>query len=143
MSDFGSPLRPKKVKEVKEEKIVPEKKVLSAATCKALLDYKGDIGDGIIRWTERWLVQLVRERSYPPQIAGSDALGALTQYLTPSDALNVLETIRRDFRREHQALCPKEDFSDLVKALTTEGIPLSSPIRYSLLDERCRHILGL
>ena len=128
---------------MKETKTLPEKKVLSAAMCKALLDYKKDVGDGVIRWTERWLVQLVRERSYPPQIAGSDALGALRQFLNPSDVLNVLETIRRDFHREHQALGQTEDFGYLVKAFEAEGIPLSSPIHYSLLDERCRRIVGL
>ena len=129
MSDYGNPLKNRQrteVKKVKEEVIKPEKKVFSASVVKSLLDYDGVVGDGIIRWTERWIVQLVRERSLPPQIAGSDVMGALTQFLTPSDALDVLARVRADFRREHPALYPKEDFAFLLKAFADEGIHLSS-----------------
>ena len=130
MSDYGNPLKGRQRSEVKKEKeevIKPDKKVFSASVVKSLLDWKGDVGDGIIRWTERWVVQLVRERSLPPQIAGSDVMGALTQFLTPEDALDVLTKVRADFRREHPALYPKEDFAFLLKAFEAEGIRLSSP----------------
>ena len=132
--NYGDPLKGRqRTKEVKEEVIKPPKKVLSGAVVKALLDYDGVVGDGIIRWAERWLVQLVRERSLPPQIAGSDVMGALSQFLPPSDALDVLKRVREDFRREHPAMFPKEDFSFLVKAFEAERIPLSSPIHSHLL----------
>jgi hypothetical protein len=144
MSSYGDPLKGRqRTKEVKEEVIKPEKRVLTPPVCRELLDYKGAVGDVIIRWTERWLVQLVRERSYPPQIAGCEALASLASYLTPSDALSVLESIRRDFRHQHPILFPKEDFAFLLKAFADEGIPLSSLDHSHPLDERLRHILGL
>ena len=123
MSEFGSPLKKKKVVEVKEEKWKVEKRVLSAATTKKLLDWDGDCGDGVIRWTEQWLVQLVRERSLPPQIAGSDVMGSLTHFLSPNDALEVLAKIRREFRDTHPIYFQKEDWSFLEEALRREGIP--------------------
>jgi len=118
---MSDPLKRKVVE--KEEVIKPVKKVLSASVVKALLEYDGVVGDGIIRWTERWLVQLVREKSLPPQLAGSDVMGALSQFLTPSDALAVLKSVRSDFRREHPVLYPTEDFSFLLKAFQSEGMP--------------------
>ena len=130
MSDYGNPLKGRQRTEVKketEERFKPEKRIFSASVVKALLDYKGVVGDALIRWTERWVVQLVRERSLPPQIAGSDVMGALSVYLTPSDALDVLTKARADFRREHPALNPTEDFAFLLKAFADEGIHLSSP----------------
>lgn len=129
MSDYGNPLKGRQRSEVKtktEERFKPETKVFSASVVKALLDYNGVVGDAIIRWTERWVVQLVRERSLPPQIAGSDVMGALSAYLTPSDALDVLTKVRADFRREHPANFPTDDFSFLLKAFADEGIHLSS-----------------
>lgn len=130
MVDYGNPLKKRQRSEAKKEKeevIRPERRVLNASVCRDVLDYKGVVGDGIIRWVERWLVQLVRERSLPPQIAGCDVMAALNQYLLPSDGLEVLETIRRDFQREHPALFPKEDFSFLLKAFELEGIVLAPP----------------
>ena len=121
MSDHGNPL--KKKKEVKEEVIKPEKKVLPGSVVKALLGWKGVAGDSLRLWVERWLVQLVRERSLPPQIAGSDVMAALDQFLTPSDALDVLAKIRLDFQREHPALHQTDDFAFLLKAFADEGMP--------------------
>jgi hypothetical protein len=127
MSGFGSPLKQKKVKVEKEEVWKKEKKVLSASVVKKLLEWDGDCGEGVIRWTEQWLVQLVRERSLPPQIAGSDVMGALVHYLTPTDAVEVLAKIRKEFRDTHPIYFPKEDWSFLEKAFEVEGIQLSSP----------------
>jgi hypothetical protein len=126
MSQFGSPLKPKKVKVEKEEVWKKEKKVLSASVVKKLLDWDEEVGDGVIRWTEQWLVQLVRERSLPPQIAGSDVMGALVHYLTPCDAVEVLAKIRKEFRDTHPIYFPKEDWTFLEAAFEKEGIQLSS-----------------
>lgn len=134
---------PLKKKVAPKEVVVKPKKILNTSVVKSLLDYDGVVGEGIIRWCERWLVQLVRERSYPPQIVGLDALGTLTQFLTPSDAMEVLTKIRMEFRKEHSILFQKEDFGFLLKAFADEGIPQSSLVRLPPLDVKLRHILGL
>ena len=123
MNDYGNPLKGRqRSKKATEEVWSKEKPVLRAGVVRDLLAYRGDVGEGIIRWTERWLVQMVRERSYPPQIAGCDALAALSQFLLPSDALAVLHSLRHDFRASHQVLFPKEDWAFLLKALAEEGM---------------------
>lgn len=129
MGDYGNPLKGKQrteIKPIKEEVIKKQKPKLKSSCVKSLLDYKEDVGESILLWTERWLEHLIRQHSYPPQILSSDVLSALNLYLTPKDSLSVLEEIRKDFRNEHLMLFPKEDFSFLLKAFEDEKISLSS-----------------
>jgi hypothetical protein len=48
-------------------------------------------------WIERWIEQLVRENSYPPQLKSNDFVSALSKFLTAKDAIAILERIRRDY----------------------------------------------
>lgn len=85
--------------------LIPKKKlILTEAKAKAIVSYKGALGRSAIEWVERWLDQFVRERSLPPQLAGKDFLGLLGDFLTPSDAIAVLERIRADFRAHYPHL---------------------------------------
>jgi len=95
--NFGSPLRQKKVKEEKEEKWAKVIVSLPAAEAKKVLAFKGPLAKSQIQWTERWLQQLVRERSLPPQLAHSDAFGQLKIFLDGADLDAVLARVRADF----------------------------------------------
>ncbi len=108
MSEWGNPLRKKqpkaeKVEKIKKEKEIPlfkkEKLTLPKTEAKKILGASGNLSYSQIAWTQRWLDQRVRERSLPPQLAGSDAMGSLTTFLSPSDALSLLDDIRRDYQK--------------------------------------------
>lgn len=94
-----------KIDEVVLEKFKTEKPVVSKSSVRLLLGKKGEIDEECRWWVQRWMTQLVRERSLPPQLSGKDAFVALSRFLTPSDALDVLERIRREYAESH----PLED----------------------------------
>lgn len=109
---WGSPLKPKKEKKVlpteprptktteKElEKFKPVKLTMTKSEAKKILDYKKDLAYQQIEWVQRWLETVIRERSYPPQLAGADAYGQMMLFLNPADALALLEQIRLDFQK--------------------------------------------
>jgi hypothetical protein len=108
MSDWGNPLRKKQPKAEKPKAEKPEKEIqkfkkekltLPKTEAKKILAVSGNLSYSQIAWAQRWLDQRVRERSLPPQLAGSDAMGYLTSFLCPSDALALLDDIRRDYQK--------------------------------------------
>lgn len=95
------------------EKFKPLKPKLSKGAAKALVEVSCSASE--LLWIERWLTNLVQERSLPPQICGADAFDALTTYLAPTDALAILDAIRADFLAAHpQRDKPKDDFDFLL-----------------------------
>jgi hypothetical protein len=108
---WGSPLKPKKEKKVlssepttkvieKElEKFKPVKLTMTKSEAKKILDYKKDLAYQQIEWVQKWLETVIREHSYPPQLAGADAYGQMMLFLNPADALALLERIRSDFQK--------------------------------------------
>jgi hypothetical protein len=112
--NYGSPLTKdqKKQKTVIEEekpleKFKPEKPFINKSNARQLSGVACDTTQML--WLQRWLEQLVRERSYPPQIAGKEPFFALTQFLTNEDCIRVLETLRLDFQRQFPSLSVKEE----------------------------------
>jgi hypothetical protein len=101
---FTSKERPK-VKAGPDPFKKPKAKFSKGAT-KGLLGFKGVLPQYAAAWLERWMAQLVQERSLPPQIAGADALGALQQMLAPQDVAEVLARLRREFRVAFPLLFP-------------------------------------
>ena len=99
----------------------PVKPKIGKASAKHLVEFKGDLSKQQILWIERWMTQLVQERSLPPQIAGADAFAALAQILAPADCLAVLEKLREDFARAFPLSVPqKEDFAFLESAVAAD-----------------------
>jgi hypothetical protein len=106
---WGSPLKPKKevkvlssspptiAKEKMIEKFKPIKMTMTKSEAKKILDYKKDLAVQQILWVQNWLETLIRERSLPPQLSGSDGYSQLLLFLNPLDALSVLKQIREDF----------------------------------------------
>jgi hypothetical protein len=123
---MSAPLVPKSAKTQKKteelEKFKPLKPKVGKASAKMLVDCKMDLPYDALMWIQRWLIQLVQERSLPPSIAGENPFGALAQLLAPADALKVLEQIRKEFRQSFPYLFEKEkeDFAFLEEALKAE-----------------------
>lgn len=106
--EWGSPLRqqqkPKEPKDAKHtikqlKKFEKEVVKVTKGDAKKIVNYSGDLSYHQRAWVQRWLEQLMRERSLPPQIAGSDALGQLNLFLSPSSLAEVFVKIREDFQR--------------------------------------------
>jgi len=123
--NYGNPLVSKEKKKVSFEeapleKFKPIKPRLSRAAAKALVEVSCSPAE--LLWLERWLKNLVQNRSLPPQICGVDALDALTQFLAPHDVLCILETVRNDFRLAHpQRVVPPDDFGFLLEVMDGTG----------------------
>ena len=129
----SAPFIPKSAKTQKPkepEKFKPQKPKVGKASAKMLVECQMDLPREAILWVERWLVQLVQERSLPPQIAGENPFGALAQLLAPRDVLEVLERIRKEFRQSFPYLFEKEkeDFAFLEEALKLEENSTDSEI---------------
>ena len=131
---YGSPLgKDWRVKKVKTEeplqKFKKQKPVLSTKTGKELVEKSCSASE--LMWLEAWLDNLVRSRSLPPQCKGKDAFNALTQFLSPSDVLSVLELLRKDFLASHpQQNEAVDDFGFLLAELGAypahQSLPLPS-----------------
>ena len=100
--NYGSPLlkdqkkqKTAVVEEKQLEKFKPERPLMSKSNARQLTGVTCDNHQTL--WLQRWLEQLVRERSLPPQLAGKEPFSALSQFLAPSDALAVLESLRAEF----------------------------------------------
>jgi len=104
MGDWGNPLRakqPKAAKPPKAEKRIlipkfkPEPLTLTKSEAKKFLNHSPSRLQ--TAWCQRWLQQLIRERTLPPQLAGADGYGQFCSFLSPDDCLKVLEKLRADF----------------------------------------------
>jgi hypothetical protein len=98
--DWTSPLKkPKKTKEEKDkEEFKKVKCVVPAATVKKVTGVS-QVDEVQCRWMERWIDQLVRENSYPPQLRGADFYSLLGTFFSGDEALRILERARGDFAR--------------------------------------------
>jgi len=64
-------------------------------------------------WFDRWIDQLVRERSYPPQLKSDDFYSLLGRYFEGKVILEILERAREDYRRAFPLCEPVEEVGDL------------------------------
>jgi hypothetical protein len=90
---------PNKEKEKLLQKFKPDKLNLTGAEAKKVLAVSGQLGRSEVEWVQRWLEQKVRERSYPPQLAGKDSYGQICLFLNPCDSLALLEEIRSEYKK--------------------------------------------
>jgi hypothetical protein len=96
---WDSPLKKKRSKE--EDPLKDFKKAkpkLSNASVKRICAVKTSDTAGCY-WMERWIDQLVRERSYPPQLVSDDFYSLLQRFLEPRVIIEILEKARHDYRR--------------------------------------------
>jgi hypothetical protein len=124
MSEWGNPLKKKQPKaekplEVKEKelpKFKAEKLTLTKSEARKFLNQSPSLEQ--TAWTQRWLEQVIRERTLPPQLAGADAYGQMLRFLNPEDALKLLEQIRADFAKTLPLDCAqKKDDFDFLRGL--------------------------
>ena len=134
MSGWGNPLKPKAPKKEKEERGPKEPKTkelpkfkavkltLTKSEAKKVLNLERRTPSVLqTAWTQRWLEQLIRERTLPPQLAGADAYGQLCLFLSPDDCLRVLTQIRADFDKTLPLdESPRDEF-DFLRGLELEA----------------------
>ena len=83
---------------------------ISASQTKKVL--ASTVSDTLIcEWLERWIDELVRSRSYPPQLRSNDFYSLLPTYFEPATVLKILEEVRSAFSLAFPLLKPKEDDS--------------------------------
>jgi len=82
---------------------------LTSGAVKSILLCKETVGQSLIDWTERWITQLVREHSYPPQLVSADFIWKLSSYFSPTVALEILQQIRSDYRSAFPISETKDD----------------------------------
>jgi hypothetical protein len=114
--NWASPLEEAKKGKVgkKEEKEGVVEKFKKEKCCIPAIVVKKATGREIVdelhcRWLERWVEQLVRERSYPPQLLGKDFYALLATYFDPKTVGEVLEKVRKDFRLAFPLLDEKKE----------------------------------
>lgn len=113
---WSSPIKQKKVKEdpIEEElkKFKKPKPLCSKATVKRTTGASNVDVAGCF-WLDKWIEQLVRERSYPPQLKSDDFYSLLGRYFEPRTILEVLEKARSDYRRAFPLSDPTPEDDDL------------------------------
>jgi len=97
-SPFATQRKPKETKESKEPKEKPKKvSRLSRSDVRLLLDCPASaINDVVLCWVERWMTQLMQERSFPPHLCRAGGYQYLLDFLGDG-ATEVLNAIRSDF----------------------------------------------
>jgi hypothetical protein len=95
---WDSPLKKKRSKEDPLKDFKKAKPKLSNGSVKRICAVKTSDTAGCY-WMERWIDQLVRERSYPPQLVSDDFYSLLQRFLEPRVIIGILEKARHDYRR--------------------------------------------
>lgn len=117
-----SPIRKKKALEdpLKEElkKFKKAKPLTSKGSVKRITGAKNVDSAGCY-WFDSWIDQLVRERSYPPQLKSDDFYSLLGRYFEPRTILEVLEKARAEYRRAFSLSDPAEEEDDLAWIVDT------------------------
>lgn len=132
-SPFGKDWKVKKdasvAADAPPEKFKVEKPKLSTKTGKELVEHSCSPTE--LMWIERWLDNLVRSRSLPPQCCGKDAFGALTKFLAPQSVLEILEQLRKDFAAAHPSRSREvEDFGFLLAVTGEMNAHQTLPLPY-------------
>lgn len=127
MADWGNPIKRKQPKPEKEQKPKKEEELplfkkeklrLTRSETKKVLAVSGPVGHSDVAWTQRWLDQIIRERSYPPHLSGEDAYALICSFLTPSDSLQLLTQIRADYEKQKPSDVPPPNPFGFLDALS-------------------------
>lgn len=116
--NWESPIKQKKNAKddpMKEElkKFKKAKPIISKGAVKRITGVKSVDSAGCY-WFDSWIDQLVRERSYPPQLKSDDFYSLLGRYFEPRTILEVLEKARIDYRRAFPLADPEPPSDDLT-----------------------------
>ena len=86
----------------------------------------GDDDELQCRWMERWIDQLVRENSYPPQLRSADFYSLLGTFFSGDVALAILERCRNEFARAFPLTqkAKEDDLSWLAAVLRSDPAAL-------------------
>ena len=131
--NWESPLKPKK--EPKNDPITTElklfkkpKPLISKATVKRIT-YVKDADTASCFWFDRWIEQLVRERSYPPQLKSDDFYSLLGRYFEPTTIIEILDKARNDYWKAFPLTLPSipddDNLSWLPDVLRNDPVVLS------------------
>ena len=108
-----------KEKEKEQERLFKKAKpVISKGSVKRAVLVK-NVDEAGCYWMENWIEQLVRERSYPPQLKSDDFYSLLGHYFAGPTILSVLESARTDYRRAFPMADPQEEVDDLSWLVAT------------------------
>jgi hypothetical protein len=119
-----------KIQADKEQKALfkKDKPLMSKGQLKKIVSVKNVDATGCY-WFDRWIDQLVRERSYPPQLKSDDFYSLLGRYFEGRVILEILEKARIDYRRAFPLCEPEEEVGDLswlVEAIKRDPNALAS-----------------
>jgi hypothetical protein len=116
-----------KAKEAKEQIALfkKEKPLISKGQLKRITGVKNVDAMGCY-WFDRWIDQLVRERSYPPQLKSDDFYSLLGRYFDGKVILEILEKARIEYRRAFPLCEPEcDDLSWLIGVLKADPNAMS------------------
>ena len=101
-NQWASPLaKTTKKKEKEEDPLKDFKKAkckISKGHAKKIVMAK-DVDSAGCAWIERWIDNLVRGNCFPPQLVSDDFYASLPKFFAPDKVLNILEEVRRDYKR--------------------------------------------
>jgi hypothetical protein len=101
------------LKKFKKPKCLISKSSAKHIVCVKTIDSAGCF------WLERWIEQLVRECSYPPQLKSDDFFSLLNRYFETKVVLDILNKVRKEYRQAFSLTEPPEDdlswLSDVIK----------------------------
>lgn len=96
--NWNTPIKQKKKQEDPLKDFKKKRPIISNASLKRICNVKhSDLSS--CKWLERWIQQLVSEYSYPPQLVSDDFYSLLNHYFEPKNIIEILERVRKDYRR--------------------------------------------
>lgn len=111
--NFSSPLKKRRTKVDDSLKDFKKKRpLLSNASVKRICSVKTS-DTACCQWLQNWIEQLVRERSYPPQLVSDDFYSLLSRYFDSKVIIEILEKVRYDYRRAFPLSEPIEEVDSL------------------------------
>lgn len=111
--NWSNPIKQKKIKQEDSLKDFKKKRpIISNASLKRICAVKNSDLSGC-QWLERWLEQFVRENSYPPKLISDDFYSLLNHYFEPKIVVDILEKVRKDYRRAFPLSEPQEEVDTL------------------------------
>jgi hypothetical protein len=85
---------------------------ISVGQAKRILNTKEELSPFVLNWILRWIDQLCKENSYPPQLIGGNFLSNLFLYFEPTKSAEILERLRKDFKESHLSSLPVDRSKD-------------------------------
>lgn len=110
--DWSNPIKKRKKADDPLKDFKKKRPSLSNASVKRVCAVKTS-DTASCRWLQNWIDQFVRENSYPPQLVSDDFYSLLSHYFEPKKIVDILERVRRDYRRAFPLSEPQEEVDTL------------------------------